>query len=200
MANLDVINIDRQKVGEVELPPALFEAEVNKALLHEVVTLAHTNQRAGTRGVKGRSDVRGGGRKPWRQKGTGRARAGSTRSPIWRGGGTVFGPQPKEYAVRIPRKKRKAALKAALTWKLQSGCLTVLEGIEPAEGKTREIAGWMKKNGWLEEGALLVHGNESPLISRAARNIEGVKVTRAEGLNLYDLFAYRNLLLTKRRL
>ena len=197
MANLDVVDTDRKKVGEVELPPALFEAKVNTALIHEVVTLAHSNQRAGTRAVKGRSYVAGGGRKPWRQKGTGRARAGSIRSPLWRGGGTVFGPQPKDYDVRIPKKKRRAALRAALTWKLQSGDITVLEKVDVAEGKTREVSGWLDKGGWREGGAILVHGGEAPLLSRAARNMEGVKVTLPGGLNLYDLLNYRHLILTK---
>lgn len=197
MANLDVVNTDRKKVGEVELPEAIFEAKVNEALLHEVVTITRSNERAGTRAVKGRSAVSGGGKKPWRQKGTGRARAGSIRSPLWRGGGAVFGPQPKDYDVRIPKKKRRAALRAALTWKLRSGCLTVLEGIEVAEGKTREVASWLDKHGWRDGGALMVHSGEVPLLSRAARNLSGVKVTQAGGINIYDLFAFRNLLLTK---
>jgi len=197
MASLDVVNIEKEKVGEVDLPAAIFEAKVNKALLHEVVTISRTNQRVGTRMVKGRSAVSGGGRKPWKQKGTGRARAGSTRSPIWRGGGTVFGPQPRDYDIRIPRKKRRAALRAAMTWKLQSDCLTVLDGLEVTEGKTREVAPWMDRNGWREGGALLVHAGEIPLLSRAARNLAGVKVIRSEGISLYDLFVYRNLLMTK---
>jgi large subunit ribosomal protein L4 len=197
MANMDVVNVNREKVGEVELPQALFEAKVNRALLHEVVTLALSNQRTGTRAAKGRSAVAGGGRKPWRQKGTGRARVGSIRSPLWRGGGSVFGPKPNNYDIRIPKKKRQAALRAALTWKLQSGCLTVIQDLEVTEGKTREVAGWMEKNGWREGGALLVHGGEVPLLSRAARNMEGVKVTHPNGLNVYDLFAFRNLLLTR---
>lgn len=197
MASLDVVNIEKEKVGEVELPSAIFEAKVNKALLHEVVTISQSNQRAGTRLAKGRSAVSGGGRKPWKQKGTGRARAGSTRSPIWRGGGTVFGPQPKDYDTRIPRKKRRAAIRAALTWKLKSDCLTVIDGLEITEGKTKEVAPWMDKNGWRDGGVLLVHAGETPLLSRAARNLAGVKVIRSEGISLYDLFLYRNLLMTK---
>jgi large subunit ribosomal protein L4 len=197
MASLDVVNIEREKVGEVELPPAIFEAKVNKALLHEVVTLSQSNQRAGTRMTKGRSAVSGGGRKPWKQKGTGRARAGSNRSPIWRGGGAVFGPQPYDYDIRIPRKKRRAALRAALTWKFKSDCLTVIDGLEIIEGKTKEVAPWMDRNGWREGGVLLVHAGEIPLLSRAARNLAGVKVIRSEGISLYDLFVFRNLLMTK---
>jgi len=197
MASLDVVNIDRKKVGEVELPSSLFEAEVNRGLLHEVTTLARTNQRAGTRATKGRSDVRGGGRKPWKQKGTGRARAGTIRSPLWRGGGIVFGPQPYEYEIRIPRKKRRAALKAALSWKLQSGGLTILDSVPVKEGKTKEVASWLDRSGWREGGALLVHGGETPLLLRAARNIDGVKVAVPGGLNLYDLIYYRHLLMTQ---
>jgi len=197
MANLDVVNTDREKVGEVELPSALFEAKVNRSLLHEVVTLARSNQRAGTRTVKGRSAVAGGGRKPWRQKGTGRARVGSIRSPLWRGGGTIFGPKPKDFDVRVPRKKRRAALRAALTWKVQSGDLTVLEGVQIAEGKTREVVSWLDGNGWRKGGALIVHGGGDTLLSRAARNLADVKVTQPRGLCLYDLFAFRHLIMTR---
>jgi large subunit ribosomal protein L4 len=200
MANQDVVNVKREKVGEVELPPAVFEAEVNRALLHEVVFVARSNQRTGTKAAKGRSAVAGGGRKPWKQKGTGRARAGSIRSPLWRGGGVVFGPQPKNYDVRLPRKKRQAALRAALTWKLQAGDLTLLDGMEVSEGKTREVASWLGANGWLEGGALLVHTGDAPLLGRAARNLKGVKVTQPGGINLYDLFAFRHLLLTREAL
>lgn len=200
MASLDVVNIEREKVGEVELPASIFEAEINRGLLHEVTTLARTNERAGTRAVKGRSDVRGGGRKPWRQKGTGRARAGTIRSPIWRGGGTVFGPEPYEYEIRIPRKKRRAALKAALSWKLQSGGITILDSVPLTEGKTKEVASWLDGNGWSEGGALIVHGGEAPLLLRAARNIAGVKVAVPGSLNLYDLIYYRNLLMTREAL
>jgi large subunit ribosomal protein L4 len=200
MANQDVVNVKREKVGEVELPPAVFEAEVNRALLHEVVSIARSNQRAGTRAAKGRSSVSGGGRKPWKQKGTGRARAGTIRSPLWRGGGVVFGPQPKNYDVRIPRKKRQAALRAALTWKLQAGDLTVLDSMEVSEGKTREVASWLAANGWLEGGALLVHTGDAPLLGRAAGNLKGVKVTQPGGISLYDLFAFRHLLLTREAL
>lgn len=200
MANQDVVNIKREKVGEIELSPAVFEAEVNRALLHEVVSIARSNSRTGTRAVKGRSAVAGGGRKPWKQKGTGRARAGTIRSPIWRGGGVVFGPQPKDYDVRVPRKKRQAALRAALTWKLQTGNLTVLEGVEVSEGKTREISSWLKENGWLQGGSLLVFGGEAPLLTRAARNMPDVKVTQPGGMNLYDLFAFRHLLITREAL
>jgi large subunit ribosomal protein L4 len=198
MANLDIVNTNREKVGEVELPAALFEAEVNRTLLHEVVTTAQTNERAGTRAVKGRSAVTGGGRKPWKQKGTGRARAGSTRSPLWRSGGTTFGPKPKDYDVRMPRKKRRAALRAALTWKVRNGDLAVLEGLEVTEGKTREVASWLDKSGWREGGALLIHAGEIPLLSRAARNLEDVKVTLPGGLCVIDLFSYRHLLLTRK--
>jgi len=200
MANQDVVNVKREKVGEVEMPPAVFEAEVNRALLHEVVSVARSNQRTGTKAVKGRSDVSGGGRKPWKQKGTGRARAGTIRSPIWRGGGVVFGPQPKNYDVRVPRKKRQAALRAALTWKLQTGDLTLLDSMEVSEGKTREVASWLEANGWLEGGALLIHTGDAPLLGRAAKNLKGVKVTQPGGMNLYDLFAFRHLLLTREAL
>jgi len=200
MANQDVVNVKREKVGEVELSPAVFEAEVNRALLHEVVSIARSNQRTGTRVAKGRSAVVGGGRKPWKQKGTGRARVGSIRSPLWRGGGTVFGPQPKDYDVRVPRKKRQAALRAALTWKLQAGNLTVLDSVEVNEGKTREITSWLSGNGWLEGGSLLIHAGKAPLLTRAARNLRDVKVTQPGGMSLYDLFAYRHLLITREAL
>ncbi len=200
MPVVDIINMEREKVGEVELSSIVFGAEINLSLLHEVTTIARSNQRVGTRAAKGRSDVRGGGRKPWRQKGTGRARAGTIRSPLWRGGGVVFGPQPKDYDIRIPKKKRRAALRAALTWKLHCGHLTILDGIQVGEGRTREIAAWLEKNGWREAGTLLVHAGKAAPLLRAAGNLLRVKVSEPGGVNIYDLFYYRHLLLTREAL
>src|SRR5512137_678871 len=127
MPNTDLYNAQREKVGEVELSGALFASRVNPALLHEVVSAGQANERTGTRCHKTRGAVSGGGRKPWKQKGTGRARQGSTRSPQWRTGGTVFGPLPKEYDVRLSRQKRRAALRGALSWKFQNGLVHVVD-------------------------------------------------------------------------
>jgi large subunit ribosomal protein L4 len=197
MASTELYNAKREKVGEVELPAGLFEGRISTALLHEVSTIAAANERAGTRSHKTRGAVSGGGKKPWKQKGTGRARQGSTRSPQWRTGGTVFGPLPKDYDVRMPQSKRRAALRAALTWKLRDGLVHVVEELPSGEGKTKALAAWLGGAGWRAGGVLLVHATEGDLLLRAGRNLPDVKVTRPNGVSIGDLVALRHLVLTR---
>jgi large subunit ribosomal protein L4 len=197
MASTELYNAKREKLGEVELPAKLFEGAVSTALLHEVATIAAANGRAGTRAHKTRGAVSGGGKKPFKQKGTGRARQGSTRAPQWRHGGTVFGPLPKDYDVRMPRTKRLAALRAALTWKLRDGLVHVVDELPAGEGKTKAFAAWIEGAGWREGGALVVHATAGDLLLRAGRNLPDVKVTRPNGVSLGDLLVLRHLVLTR---
>jgi large subunit ribosomal protein L4 len=197
MANTELYNAKNEKVGEVELPGGLFGGRISPALLHEVASITATNERTGTRATKTRGAVSGGGRKPWKQKGTGRARQGSTRSPQWRHGGTVFGPLPKDYDVRLPQSKRRAALRAALAWKLRDGLVHVVEELPETGGKTKALAGWLAAAGWRAGGALLVHAEAGDQLRRAGGNLPDVKVARPGGFALNDLVGYRHLVLTR---
>jgi large subunit ribosomal protein L4 len=197
MANTDLYNAKNEKVGEVELPAGLFGGRVSRGLIHEVASITAANERTGTRATKTRGAVSGGGRKPWKQKGTGRARQGSTRAPQWRHGGTVFGPMPKDYDVRLPQSKRRAALRAALAWKLRDGLVHVVEDLPETGGKTKALAGWLAGAGWREGGALLVHAAAGDLVLRAGSNLPDVKVARPGGFALNDLVGFRHLVVTR---
>jgi large subunit ribosomal protein L4 len=197
MAKFDVYDLEKKKVGELDLADAVFAGEVNEHLFYEVVKAKLASDRSGTQAVKNRSLVSGGGKKPWKQKGTGRARQGSTRSPQWRHGGTVFGPLPKDYDVRVPQSKRRAALRAALAWKLRDGLVHVVEELPAGEGKTKALAAWLDGTGWRDGGALLVHAAEGDLLLRAGRNLPDVKVVRAGGFALGDVVRLRHLVLTR---
>jgi large subunit ribosomal protein L4 len=186
----------RDPMGEIELPVSIFAEPLRKHLLYEVVKMQLANRRAGTAATKTKGKVRGGGRKPWRQKGTGRARAGSIRSPLWVGGGTVFGPQPRSYAYRLPRQARQTALRSALSLKRQEDHLLVVDKLELPEIKTKKVVELLRQLA-VEESVLIVIPNKDEHIERAARNLPQVKVLRAEGLNVYDLLCYRYLLLTQ---
>lgn len=187
---------EKEPVGEIELPPAIASQPPREHLLYEVVKMQLANRRAGTAATKTRGEVRGGGKKPWRQKGTGRARAGSTRSPLWVGGATVFGPQPRSYAYRLPRSARKTALRAALALKQRQGELFVVSEIVLPEPKTKRMVAFLSRLG-LEKKILIVIPEENPAIERAARNLPEVKVLRSEGLNVYDLLLHRSILFTR---
>jgi large subunit ribosomal protein L4 len=197
MANTDLYNAKNEKVGEVELPAGLFGGRISPALLHEVSSITASNERAGTRAHKTRGAVSGGGRKPWKQKGTGRARQGSTRSPQWRHGGTVFGPLPKTYDVRLPQSKRRAAMRAALAWKLRDGLVHVIEEFPETGGKAKAFAAWLAPTGWRVGGVLVLHTGEGPEPVRAGSNLPDVKVARPGGFALNDLVGYRHLVLTR---
>ncbi|MBW1895492.1 MAG: 50S ribosomal protein L4 [Deltaproteobacteria bacterium] len=193
MALQDVYNMDGTKVSEIELTDEIFKVPVKGHLLHEVVTMQLANKRAGTASTKGRSEVRGGGAKPFRQKGTGRARAGTRRSPLWRGGGVTFGPKPRSYAYRVPKKVRKQALKMALTSKLQEETLLVVDNLDLETIKTKRFVEVLES---LKAGAaLIVTDKNLTNLELSSRNVPDVKLIRSEGLNVYDVLRFKHLIL-----
>jgi large subunit ribosomal protein L4 len=193
--SIQVVSQDRETVGELTLPEKLFSGPVRSHLLYEVVRMQQANRRAGTHATKTRGGVRGGGAKPWRQKGTGRARAGSSRSPIWVGGATTFGPQPRDYSYRMPASARKAALCAALAAKARDGKIIVLDKLTLGHPKTKLLAKVLKD---LEAAnALIVTAAKDESLERACRNLPNAKVLRAEGANVYDLLRYDRLVLVR---
>jgi len=185
-----------EQVGEMLLADSVFAVEVNEAAMHQAVLTYLANRRLGSAATKTRTEVRGGGRKPWKQKGTGRARHGSIRSPIWKGGGVVFGPHPRSYRMSLPKKVRRLALKSALTCKINSGSLIVLESLAMEAPKTREMAGVFKN---LKTGrkVLLVLDTPQENVIKSVRNIPGVKTLNAWQLNVYDILNSENMVLTK---
>lgn len=190
-----VWNTAKEQVGTVELNDAVFAAPVNEALLWEMVRMQLANRRQGTHDVKNRSEVSGGGRKPFRQKGSGRARQGSSRSPLHRGGATVFGPTPRDYGYSMPKKKRRLALVSALSAKVRDGELLVLDALDLAEIKTKVLAGAFKT---LEaQNALVVIPEKNEVVEKSARNLPGIKVLRFEGLNVYDILRYDKLVMLR---
>jgi large subunit ribosomal protein L4 len=190
-----VLSQQNERVGEMALPAEVFSGPVRRHLLFETVKMQMANRRAGTSKTKTRGYVSGGGKKPWRQKGTGRARAGSTRSPLWVGGATLFGPQPRDYSYRMPASARKSALRAALAAKAKEGKLLVLDKIELEAPKTKLMAQLVA--GLEIDSALIVIPARDDTIERAARNLPTVKVLRAEGANVYDVLRYDRLILTQ---
>jgi large subunit ribosomal protein L4 len=196
MPKVTVLNLEGQPVDEMELSERVFGATVNPHLLHQAVVFYLRNQRAGTAATKTRGMVRGGGRKPWRQKGTGRARQGSIRAPQWRGGGVVFGPHPRDYYVRWPKKMRQAAIRQALSAKLQSGELMVVDSLALPEIRTKQVVGALK-NLRAEDGALFVTRGPEPNLKLSARNIPRVETTTANSLNAYTLLRYPRVILAK---
>jgi len=193
MAVCDVVNTSAEKVGDVELNDDLFTVEVQPGILHEVVCMQRANRRRGTASTKTRGEVRGGGAKPWRQKGTGRARAGSNNSPIWRGGGTTFGPKPRDYSYKLPKKVRRLALRMALSARFSEGNMVVLDAFVMPEIKTKDFVSVMKNFDF--DNCLVVTGGDSDTVSLSARNAVGYKVLPAAGLNVYDILKYRKLIL-----
>jgi len=193
MSVLDVYDIEKNKVAELELNDFVFGADVNESLLYEVVKMQMACRRSGTASTKGRSEVRGGGRKPWRQKGTGRARAGTTRSPIWRGGGIVFGPRYRDYSYKVPKKVRKAALRSALSMKAKEEKILILKDFPMEEIKTKKFKEVLDRFGIKK--ALFVLDKEDHILEKSSKNIKDVKMLRSEGLNVYDLLYHDNVIL-----
>lgn len=191
MPVVDVYNVKREKVGELTLNDDIFGVEVYPPILHEVVTWQRAKRRAGTACTKTRGEVSGGGRKPYRQKGTGRARAGSIRSPLWRGGGTVFGPKPRSYDYTLPKKVRRLALKMALSSKLANGQLVILEDYPYTTPKTKDFVQLMKT--FEMEKALVITDREHEALKLSARNLPTVQVLPTAGLNVYDILKYDHL-------
>jgi len=199
MPIVDVVNLSREKVGTVDLDDRLFAADVNPPLIHEAVVMQQACMRQGTAATKTRGMVRGGGKKPWRQKGTGRARAGSNRSPLWRGGGTVFGPTPRDYGYAFPRKKYRAALRGVLTAKVKDGAILVLDRLVLEEAKTKQMAQILRK---LEatDRTVIVMLEMDEKVTRALRNIPSVKLLSVQGLNVYDLVCAHRVLIPQEAL
>ena len=193
MAVVKVYDQDMREAGEVALASDVFEVEVRPEILNLVARAQLAAKRAGTHSVKTRSQIRGGGAKPWRQKGSGRARAGSNRSPIWRGGAVTFGPQPRDYSFKVNAKVRALAMKMALSSRLAGDALMVVKGIELPEAKTRHFAQIAGVLGL--EKALIVAGGAQETLARCARNIPGITLITAEGLNVYDILKHRQLVL-----
>ncbi|HDG97129.1 MAG: 50S ribosomal protein L4 [Deltaproteobacteria bacterium] len=191
MATVDVYNLNREKVGEIDLNDEVFNVPIKKHVLHQVVVSQLANKRAGSSSTKTRSQVKASGRKLWRQKGTGRARVGSAASPTRRGGGVAFGPSPRQYVVKVPKKVRKAALRMALTDKLQNEKLIVIDDFSLPQIKTKAFVEVMKR---FETGtALIVTEDLDVNLDKSSRNVPWVKVMRREGINVYDVLKYDNL-------
>ncbi len=196
MPQIEIINKDNRSVGQTDMPDDIFGVEVKKALLHEVVLNHLANKRQGTASTKTKGRVRGGGRKPYKQKGTGRARAGSIRSPLWKGGGTVFGPQPRDYSYKLPKKVKWLALSSALTAKLVDGEVIVIDDISIAEPKTRVVRGMLDTLG-LKGKVLMIVPEKNEALELASRNIPKVNVARVNELNVYAILSHDKLLISK---
>jgi large subunit ribosomal protein L4 len=194
---LPVMSQTRAKVGEIQVPAAVVGGPVREHLLHAVVRSQLASRRAGTAATKTKGFVSGGGKKPWRQKGTGRARAGSIRSPLWAGGGTIFGPQPRDYSYRLPKTARRAALRDALASRHAESSLLVVDALTLAEAKTKRMAECLRGLGLEGATVLVVLAGPDQNVERAARNLPGVKVILARGLNVYDVLAHAKLLVTR---
>ena len=197
MAKLDVLNVNNEVVGSAELAEEIISAEIKPALIHEVVVMQLACKRAGTHSTKTKGNVRGGGSKPWRQKGTGRARSGSSRSPLWRGGGTIFGPLPRDYSYTMPRKKVRSAMKSILSAKHAESRVFVIDSLDIKEGKTKEAAEILKRFE-ADRGVLfIVDDSVDEKAVRAFRNIPCVDFLHVNGLNVYDVVNARKIFILK---
>ena len=195
MPTVGLFNIEGNKVGEVALNDNVFNVEVNAAVLHQVVVAQLANKRQGTQSAKTRAEVRGGGIKPWKQKGTGRARQGSIRSPQWAGGGIVFAPKPRDYRVSLPKSMRRVAMKSALTSKVLENEMIVLESLSFDAPKTKAFAAML--NAFDVKKALIVTLESNNNVYKSGRNIEGIQVMPVNNINVYDLLKYEKLIITK---
>ena len=193
MPVVSVYDIEKNKVAEVALNDAVFGAEVNRDAIYEVVRMQMAAKRQGTHDTKERGEISGGGKKPWRQKGTGRARAGTTRSPLWRGGGTVFGPTPRDHSFTVPKKVRRLALISALSMKVREEKLVVLKDFPLAEVKTKRFKEVLDRFGLKK--TLVVIDRSDEALEKSSRNLPNVKMMRCEGINVYDLLKYDSLVL-----
>ncbi len=196
MAKLDIIDKNGRTAAQVELPESIFSRAANDHLIYEAVVNYRANQRQGTAATKTRAEVSGGGKKPWRQKGTGRARVGSTRSPLWRKGGTVFGPQPRDYSYELPKKAKRSALRSALAQKLAAQELVVANELEVKEPKTKEAVALLKA--FKLDSALLVDLPDNANLFLAVRNLARVKAVDVSGINIYDVLAHKWLVFSRR--
>ena len=195
MPNVALYDIKGQNIGDITLSETVFGQPVNAAVMHEVVVAHLANCRQGTQSAKTRSEVSGGGKKPWRQKGTGRARQGSTRSPQWRHGGVVFAPKPRDYTIRVNKKVKRLAMKSALSSKVEENELIVFDALNIEAPKTKEMVKVLKAVD--VNKALIVLADKDEAVERASANIEGVKTTLVGTLNVYEILKYEKLILTK---
>ena len=195
MANVAVYNMEGKEVGKLDLNDAVFGVEVNEHLVHMAVLQQLANNRHGTQKAKTRSEVRGGGRKPWRQKGTGHARQGSTRAPQWTGGGVVFAPVPRDYSFKINKKEKRAALKSALTSRVQENKLIVVDELKLDEIKTKKFAEVMK-NLNVDKALVVINDNDQNIVM-SAKNIPTVKVAQTNTINVFDILKYSTVVVTK---
>lgn len=195
MPTVGVFNKEGNKVSDMELNDSIFATEVNEYALHQVVVALLANKRQGTQSTKTRSEVRGGGAKPWRQKGTGRARQGSIRAPQWIKGGIVFAPKPRDYRISVPKSMRKVAMKSALTSKVQENQMIILDSLNFEAPKTKNIIEMLKA---LEANkALIITAESNEVVYKSARNIQGISIIPANNINVYDLLKYEKLIITK---
>ncbi len=195
MPTVGLFNKEGKKVGDVQLSESVFGVEVNEYAMHQVVIALLANKRQGTQSAKTRAEVSGGGIKPWRQKGTGRARQGSIRAPQWIHGGIVFAPKPRDYRMSVPKSTRKVAMKSALTSKVQDNQMIVLESLELEAPKTKEIVKVL--NAFEAKKTLIVTSESNENVYKSARNIEGVAVLPVNNINVYDLLKYEKVIITK---
>lgn len=193
MAVTEIYNVDNVKVGDLELNDNLFAVPVNPHIIHEIVRMQRAARRSGTACTKTRTEVRGGGRKPWKQKGTGRARSGSTNSPLWRGGGVVFGPKPRDYSFKLPKKVKKLGIRMALSSRFSDKLVLVLDNFKIEEIKTKRFIGVM--NTLKIENALIVVPERDDHLERSSRNVQGFKVIPTAGLNVYDILLHKHIVL-----
>lgn len=195
MSTVNIVNIKNENVGAVELNDDIFNREVKEHILHDVVRMQRAARRSGNACTKTRVEVSGGGRKPWRQKGTGRARSGSNTSPVWRGGGVAFGPKPRDYSMKINRKVRQQAVSMAMSARFQEGNLIVLNDFTLERIKTKDFVGVM--NTLNIANGLIVIDNASENLVRSSSNVNGYKVLSSEGLNVYDILLHKKLILVQ---
>lgn len=195
MSTVNIVNINNESVGEVVLNDEIFNREVKEHILHEVVRMQRAARRSGNACTKTRVEVSGGGKKPWRQKGTGRARSGSRTSPVWRGGGVAFGPKPRDYSFKLNRKVRQQAVSMAISARFQEGNLIVMDDFSMDRIKTKDFVGIMNV---LEVGnGLIVTDNATVNLTKSSSNVNGYKVLSSEGLNVYDILLHKKLILVQ---
>jgi large subunit ribosomal protein L4 len=194
MTAVDVFDTSRNKISQIDVSDTVFKAPLRKQLFYDVVLSQMAKRRSGTAAVKNRTAVSGGGKKPWKQKGTGRARAGSSRSPLWRGGGIVFGPTPRSYEIALPKKVRKLALCSALSMKLKENKMLIIDKLEFPVIKTKAVVSILKQLGLSN---VLIIEQENLNLEMSARNVPHVKVMRPEGLNVYDVLKYEHIVITQ---
>jgi large subunit ribosomal protein L4 len=197
MATLDVMTTDNKKAGSVDLAPAIYEVQVKPDLLHAEVRRQLAGRRAGTHSTKNRAAVSGGGAKPWKQKGTGRARQGTTRAPQWAGGGAVFGPVPRSHSHKLPKKVRAAALRGALSLRQGEGSITVVESLPVEDFSTKRVRELLTGLSLADDSVLIVIDEADEKLERSSRNLVRVSTVRAVGLNVYDVLRHDKLLATK---